>query len=46
VSKQLGISPVVLTSMELVLPTALGPGIYIASKRIEYQKQKNNVSGD
>jgi hypothetical protein len=25
---------------------ALGLGVYSASKRSEYQKQKNNVSGD
>jgi hypothetical protein len=28
----------------LILPGALGPGIYSASNRKEYQKQKNNVS--
>jgi hypothetical protein len=27
------------------LLTALGPGVYSASNRNEYQKQKNNVSG-
>jgi hypothetical protein len=31
----------------LILPAALGPGIYSASNRNEYQKHKNNdVSGD
>jgi hypothetical protein len=31
----------------LILPAALGPGIYPASNRNEYQKQKNNnVSGE
>jgi hypothetical protein len=29
----------------LFLPAALGHGIYSASNRKEYQKQKNNVSG-
>jgi hypothetical protein len=30
----------------LILPAALGPVVYSASKRNEYQKQKNNVSGE
>jgi hypothetical protein len=30
----------------IILPAALGPGIYSASNRNEYQKQKNNVSGE
>jgi hypothetical protein len=31
----------------VVLPTALGPGVYSASSRNEYQRQKNNnVSGE
>jgi hypothetical protein len=30
----------------LILPVALGPGVYSASNRNEYQKQKNNVSGE
>jgi hypothetical protein len=30
----------------LILPAALGPGGYSASNRNEYQKQKNNVSGE
>jgi hypothetical protein len=29
-----------------ILPTALGPGVYSASNRNEYQKDKNNVSGE
>jgi hypothetical protein len=29
----------------LLLPTALGSGVYSSSNRNEYQKQKNNVSG-
>jgi hypothetical protein len=29
----------------LVLPAALGPWVYSASNRNEYQKQKNTVSG-
>jgi hypothetical protein len=28
------------------LPAALGPGVHSASNRNEYQKQKNNVSGE
>jgi hypothetical protein len=31
-------------SIYLILPAALGPGVY--SNRTEYQKQKNNVSGE
>jgi hypothetical protein len=31
----------------LILPVALGPGVYSASNRNEYQKHKtNNVSGE
>jgi hypothetical protein len=33
-------------SMYLILPAALGLGAYSASNRNEYQKQKNNVSGE
>jgi hypothetical protein len=34
-------------STYLILPAALGPGVYSASKRNEYQKYKNNnVSGE
>jgi hypothetical protein len=33
-------------SICLILPAALGPGVYSASNRNEYQKQKNNVSGE
>jgi hypothetical protein len=33
-------------SMYLILPAAVGPGVYSASKRNEYQKQKSNVSGE
>jgi hypothetical protein len=29
-----------------ILLAALGPGIYSASNRNEYQKHKNNVSGE
>jgi hypothetical protein len=32
-------------SMYLILPAALGPGIYSASNRNEYRKQKDNVPG-
>jgi hypothetical protein len=31
---------------EFDLPAALGPGVYSASNRNEYQKHKNNVSGE
>jgi hypothetical protein len=30
----------------LTLPATLGPGVHSASIRNEYQKQKNNVSGE
>jgi hypothetical protein len=33
-------------SIYLILPAALGPGLYSASNRNEYQKKKNNVSGE
>jgi hypothetical protein len=33
------------TSIYLTLPATLGPVVYPASKRNEYQKQKNNISG-
>jgi hypothetical protein len=34
-------------SIYLIHLTALGPGVYSASNRIEYQKQENkNVSGE
>jgi hypothetical protein len=29
-------------SVYLILPAALGPGVYSASSRNEYQKHKNN----
>jgi hypothetical protein len=32
-------------SMYIILPTSLGPGVHSAYNR-EYQKQKNNVSGE
>jgi hypothetical protein len=32
--------------LEVIFPAALGPGVYSASKRNEYQKQKNNVYGE
>jgi hypothetical protein len=32
--------------MYLILPAALGPRIYSASNRNEYQNQKNNVYGE
>jgi hypothetical protein len=30
-------------SLRSILPAALNPGVYSASDRNEYQKQKNNV---
>jgi hypothetical protein len=33
-------------SIYLILPAALGPGVYSASDRNEYQKQKNNILGE
>jgi hypothetical protein len=30
----------------LIFQATLGPGIYSASNRNEYQKQKNNISGE
>jgi hypothetical protein len=33
-------------SIYVNLPAALGPGVYSASNRNEYQKQKENVSGE
>jgi hypothetical protein len=30
----------------LILPVAPGPGVYSSSNRNEYQKHKNNVSGE
>jgi hypothetical protein len=33
-------------SIYLILPAALGPGVYSASNINEYQKHKNNVSGE
>jgi hypothetical protein len=32
--------------MYLIHPAALGLGVYLASHRNEYLKQKNNVSGE
>jgi hypothetical protein len=33
-------------SIYLILPAALGPEVYSASNRNEYQKQENNISGE
>jgi hypothetical protein len=33
-------------SVYLILPAALGPGVYSASNINEYQKQKNKVPGE
>jgi hypothetical protein len=30
----------------VILPATPGPGVYSATNRNEYQKQKNNVSGE
>jgi hypothetical protein len=30
----------------LILPAAIGPGVYSVSNRNEYQKEENNVSGE
>jgi hypothetical protein len=35
-----------LLSIYLILPAALGSGVYSASNRNQYQKQKNNISGE
>jgi hypothetical protein len=34
------------SSIYIILPAALGLGDYLASNSNEYQKQKNNVSGE
>jgi hypothetical protein len=34
----------IFSSIYLTLPAALGPGVYSASNRNEYQKEKNYVS--
>jgi hypothetical protein len=34
----------VFFSIYLILSAALGPGVYSASNRNEYQEQKNNIS--
>jgi hypothetical protein len=33
-------------SIYLIFLAALGPGVYSASNRNEYQKHKNNISGE
>jgi hypothetical protein len=35
-----------ISSIYLILLAALGAGVYSASNRNEYQKLKNNVSGE
>jgi hypothetical protein len=35
-----------ILSIYPILPATLGPGVYSAFNRNEYQKQKNNVSGE
>jgi hypothetical protein len=34
------------SSMYLILPAALSPGVHPASNTNDYQKQKNNASGE
>jgi hypothetical protein len=36
----------VIFSIYVILPAALGPPVNSATNRNEYQKQKNNVSGE
>jgi hypothetical protein len=33
-------------SIYLILPVAMGPGLHSTSNRNEYQKHKNDVSGE
>jgi hypothetical protein len=42
--KELRILPLQSQYIFLILPAALGPGVYSASNRNEFQKHKNNVS--
>jgi hypothetical protein len=35
-----------MNSIYLILSAALGPGVHSASNRKEYQKEKNNDSGE
>jgi hypothetical protein len=35
-----------ISSIHLILPAALGSGIYSVSNKNDYKKQKNNVSGE
>jgi hypothetical protein len=35
---------IISSSIYLILPAALGPGVHSTSNRNQYQKQKNNVS--
>jgi hypothetical protein len=35
-----------ILSITLILPAALGPGVYSASNSNDCQKQKNNASGE
>jgi hypothetical protein len=47
--KVMGSSPdevIEFFSMYPILPGVLGPEVYSAPNRNEYQKQKNNVSGE
>jgi hypothetical protein len=42
----LGYACITRVCVYLILPAGLGPGVHSASNRNEYQKQKNNVSGE
>jgi hypothetical protein len=42
--KVAGSSSLIFFNLPKILPAALGPGVYSASNRNEYQKQKNNGS--
>jgi hypothetical protein len=35
-----------LFSIYIIFPAALGPGVHSGSNRNEYQKKKNNTSGE
>jgi hypothetical protein len=41
---RINLTVIYVTAYKFLLPAALGPGVYSASNRNEYQKQKNNVS--
>jgi hypothetical protein len=37
---------IILISIYLILPDALGPAVYSVNMRRDYQEQKNNASGE